>query len=226
MSCGRLAIAALALSVTACVKVDANLTIQANDQIDGSIVMAVDRQFAAEANQSPDALVEQVRKSTFHSTPSGARLEAYSDEKYVGKKLIVDQMALIDFDGGTGDDGLKIVHQDGRFKLSGTVDTAGLGAAASASNSAAARRMADGFAMSIRVTFPGRVIHSNGHPDGRTVTWNPKLGQRLDLVAEAEDGRGGVTWSWLLLGLLAVGAVLALGLAVGLHSPALTALRR
>lgn len=63
------------------VKVDANLTVRPNDQIDGIIVMAVDREFAAAVNTSPEALLDQVRKSTFQSPPSGGRLEAYSDDR-------------------------------------------------------------------------------------------------------------------------------------------------
>ena len=59
------------------------------------------------------------------------------------------------------------------------------------------------------------VVSANGRVDGRTVTWTPKFGERVDLAAVAEDGGGpGLGWPALVLGLLALGVLGALALAL------------
>lgn len=212
---GRSAIAAISLAflLTGCVKAHVDLTVQPNDQIDGTIVMAVDRSFIPPGEKSEDALVSEVQKRTFKGTATGAQQVAYSDERYVGTEVIIRGMTLLDFGRSTADTGLKIVHQGGRFRLSGTFDTVRM-APASTISPEDARRLADSFDVLIRVTFPGRVINSNGKVEGRTVTWRPSLGQRVNLAAEAEDGPGGFSWPWLLIGLLSLASAGVLTLAL------------
>ena len=194
-----------------------NLKVKADDHIDGTIVMAVDRSLLG--NQSQDALVDELRKRVFMGTPSGSRQEAYSDARYVGTRVIIRGMTILDLDRATGTSGVKIVHQGGRYRLSGTVDTRSMGAAASPPDSADARRIAESFDVSIGVTFPGRVVKSNGLVDGNTVRWKPKLGDRVDISAEAEDGGSWLAWPMLLTGALALCGLGALALAIGARRP-------
>ncbi|HKF75073.1 MAG TPA: hypothetical protein VKF59_02955 [Candidatus Dormibacteraeota bacterium] len=187
-------------------KADVNLTVRQDDQVDGQIVMAVDRSFIPPGDGSQAALVSALSSGVFAGTPAGAHQETYADPRYVGTLVTIHGMTLLDFDRATAASGLKIVHSGGRFRLTGTVDTAALAPGPTASD-ADARRMQDSFDVLVRVTFPGRVVSSNGTVDGDTVTWRPSLGQRIELRAEAEDSAGGFTWLWLLAGVLAVGAV-------------------
>src|SRR5262245_11011382 len=77
------ALAGLALLTNACVKADVSLSVRSDDQIDGSIVMAIDRGFVPPAGQAPDALLDQVSQRVFHGTPTGSREEPYADGEYV-----------------------------------------------------------------------------------------------------------------------------------------------
>lgn len=194
-----------------------NLKVRPDDHVDGTIVMAVDRSLLS--NQSQDALVDELRKRVFMGTPSGSRQEAYSDARYVGTRVIIRGMTILDLDRATGTSGVKIVHQGGRYRLSGMIDTGSLRAAASLPDSADVWRIADSFDVSIGVTFPGRVVKSNGHIEGNTVRWKPKLGDRLDLSAEAEDGNSGLAWPMLLAGVLALCGLGALAFAIGVRRP-------
>jgi hypothetical protein len=204
---GLIGAAGLTAILSGCVRADMELTVRSDDQVDGVVVMAVDRSFAAEGDQAQATLLAALRSRAFHGNRAGAHEEPYADERYMGTKVVVDRMTLLDFDRSTGDGGIKIVHQGGRFKLSGRVDTTDLAAAAAAASAGDAGRMADTFDVSIRVTFPGRVVSSNGMVAGRTVKWRPHLGERVDLAAEAEDGGSGLPWPWLVpLGLVVVGA--------------------
>jgi hypothetical protein len=207
-----LAAAGLLVLLSGCVKADVDLTVRPDDQVDGTIVMAVDRGYATQDGQGQSPFLDALSRRTFQGTRSGARQEPYADDRYVGTRVTLEGMTLLDFDRSTGEDGLKIVHQGGRYQLSGTVDTKDLASAAAASSAVDAQRITDAYEVTIRVTFPGRVVSANGVREGRTVTWRPRFGERVRLQAEAEDGGGGFPWPWLVLGALVVAA--GAGLAV------------
>jgi hypothetical protein len=197
-----LGLVVLALLTNGCVKADVSLTVRSDDQVDGSIVMAIDRTYVPPGGQAPNALLDQVTQRVFHGTATGSRQEPYSDSQYVGRRVTIEGMSLLDFNRGTSDGGLKIVHQGSQFRLSGTVDTVDLAAGAGASSAESADRIAQTFAVVIQVTFPGPVTQSNGAVSGDTVTWRPRFGQRLALSAVADDSPGPP--GWLLPGTLLV----------------------
>jgi hypothetical protein len=184
----------LALLTNGCVKADVSLTVRSDDQVDGTIVMAIDRTYAPPGGQAPDALLDQVTQRVFHGTATGSQQEPYSDSQYVGRRVTIEGMSLLDFNRGTSDGGLKIVHQGSQFRLSGTVDTVGLATGVGASAAGSADRIAQSFDVVIRVTFPGPVTQSNGAVAGDTVTWRPRFGQRLALSAVADDSTGPPGW--------------------------------
>ena len=205
----RVVVAAGALLVlSGCVKADVDLTVRPDDAVDGTIVMAVDRSFAAGNDHNQTALLAALRDRVLPSVRSGARQEPYSDGQYVGTRVVLDHMTLLDLDRSTGEGGLKIVHQGGRFRLTGRVDTTELTSAAASSSPQDAQRVRDTFDVVIRVTFPGQVVSSNGSVSGHTVTWRPHVGDRLDLAAQAEDAD--FPWAWLVV----PGLVLAVATAV------------
>jgi hypothetical protein len=198
---------ALALLTSGCVKASVSLNVRSDDQVDGSIVMAVDRTYVPPGGQAPDALLDQVTQRVFHGTATGSHQEPYADPQYVGRRVTIEGMSLLDFNRGTSSGGLKIVHQGSEFRLSGTVDTVDLAAAAGASSAASADRIARTFDVVIQVTFPGPVTQSNGTVSGDTVTWRPRFGQRLALSAVAADGPGPPGWLLPALVLVAATAV-------------------
>jgi hypothetical protein len=188
------ALVGLALLTSACVKADVSLSVRSDDQIDGSIVMAIDRGFVPPAGQAPDALLDEVSRRVFHGTLTGARAEPYADSEYVGRRVVIEGMSLLDFDRGTDDGGLKIVHQGGQFRLSGTVDTVALSPQPGSPTTESSDRIARTFDVMIQVTFPGLVVQSNGKVSGDTVTWRPRLGQRAVLAAVADDSPAPPGW--------------------------------
>jgi hypothetical protein len=206
-----IAFVALALLTGGCVKADVSLIVHPDDQVDGSIVMAIDRGFAPPGGQPPDALLDQVSQRVFHGTATGSHEEPYADPEYVGRRVTIEGMSLLDFNRGTGDGGLKIVHQGGEFRLSGSVNTADLAPAPGQSPTETSDRIARTFDVVIRVTFPGAVTRANGQVSGDTVTWRPRLGQLLVLSAVANDGSGPP--GWLLPSVLLAAAVALGGLA-------------
>ena len=207
-----MAAAGVLLLLSSCVKTDVDLTVRSDDVVDGSIIMAVDRSFSNGNDKTQTALIDALRDRVFPATRSGASQEPYSDGQYVGTRVVINHMTLLDLDRSTGANGLKIVHQGGRFRLSGKVDTSELTSAAATSSPQDAQRLRDSYDVMVRITFPGPVVSTNGSVSGNTVTWRPRLGQQLNLSAVAEDGKGGIPWVWLL----AAGAVLAVATAIAL----------
>jgi hypothetical protein len=188
------ALAGLALLASGCVKADVSLTVRSDDEIDGNIVMAIDRGFTSPNGQQPDALLDQVSGQVFHGRATGSHTEPYSDSEYVGRRVVIEGMSLLDFDRGTSDDGLKIAHQGRQFRLSGTVDTAALAPKPDTPATETSARIARTFEVLIQVTFPGPVTQANGRILGNTVTWRPRIGQRLSLAAAADDSPGSPGW--------------------------------
>jgi LppM domain len=207
-----LAAAGALVLLSSCIKADVDLTVRSDDVVDGTIVMAVDRSFAGDDAQTRTALVSGLRGRVLPATRFGARQEDYSDRRYVGTRIVIEHMTLSDLDRSTGDNGLKIVHQGSRIKLSGEVDTTQLTSIAATSSPQDAQRLKDSYEVLIRVTFPGRVISSNGIVTDHTVTWRPRLGQRLDLAAQSEDA----DVPWLGAWLVVAGVVLAAAAAAAL----------
>lgn len=202
----------LALLTNGCVKADVSLNVRSDDHVDGTIVMAIDRTYVPPGGQAPNALLDQVTQRVFHGSATGSLQEPYADSQYVGRRVTIQGMSLLDFNRGTSDGGLKIVHQGSQFRLSGTVDTVALASSAGASAAANSDRIARTFEVTIQVTFPGAVTQSNGTVSGDTVTWRPLFGERLALSAVADDGSGPPGWlvpAVLLLVALALGAAAA-----------------
>src|SRR5690349_11141598 len=89
------ALIALPLLTSGCVKADVSLNVRADDQIDGSIVMAVDRSFVPPGGQPPDALLDAVSQRVFHGVATGSRQEPYADAGYVGRRVTIEGMTLL-----------------------------------------------------------------------------------------------------------------------------------
>jgi hypothetical protein len=69
----------------------------------------------------------------------------------------------------------------------------------------------------VRATMPGEVVDSNAEVDGRVLTWRIAPGERIALVAVAEQPGG--PW-WVLAVSGALGGLLTLALLAGLRGRA------
>src|SRR5262249_880482 len=205
----------LVFLLVGCTKVDMNVMVRGDDHVDGSIILGIDRQVIGVNGVSEQEFVEQLRSRTFQGTPRGESVEKYRDDQYVGTKLVLKEVRLADFNQSTGNGGRKIVTDGDGLKVWGTIDTRPTVAGATDS-----RRFADAFNVHIGVTFPGRVLRTNGELDGRTVSWRPRYGERLDLAAEAEDG--GAPW----LNTVVLGGVPGLAVLLAVAASVAVALKR
>jgi hypothetical protein len=186
------ALAALALvfALTGCMKVDAQVAINDDDTVSGSIVMALDKRLAALTGKTQDQLVESITLQPGTISKDTAA-EPYEDRDYVGRRFVFSGVPLKDFHG-TDQVSVNLVHQHDSYVLNGVADLRTVNL-----TDPAVQRFADLFSFTVSVTFPGPVVESNGVLNGRTVTWTPKAGQSIPLHARAEKS-GFRLWPWLL----------------------------
>jgi hypothetical protein len=184
------ALAALALvfALAGCMKVDAQVAINDNDTVSGSVIMALDKRLAALTGKTQDQLIDSIQ---LEPKPDGTVAQPYEDGDYIGRRFVFTDVPLKDFHG-TDQVSLTLAHDDGSYLLNGVADlrTVNLG-------DPAMQRFASLFSFSISVTFPGKVVESNGTLNGRTVTWTPKAGQSMAMHARSRTDAL-TLWPWLL----------------------------
>jgi len=176
----------LLLALSGCVKLDMDLTVQADNTIDGTIITAVDKGLLTASGLTETALVRKLEKQGLFSDWDRPKQGTFSEHPYntdgkIGRRYTFSDVPLTEF-GGRG--ALSIQRKGDRFFVTGLVDMTtetptGLG------EMAIAERFGRTAETRIRITFPGEVLKSNGKIDGRSVTWHPKLGERTALSAEA-----------------------------------------
>ncbi len=170
------------LALSGCVKLDMDMNVRADNTVDGTLIIAVDKAVLAASGQSEADFLKQFETQGPFSGSDRPKQGTVSSTRYdvdglVGRSYVLKDVPLAEFGGGAG--GLTITRKGDRFFVAGQVDMTSTSAAdpnAKAGPPAETR---------IRMTFPGEVLESNGKIDGRTVTWKPKVGEKTALAAEA-----------------------------------------
>jgi hypothetical protein len=207
-----LGLGVLTVLLSACVKLDMNLTVHSNDTVSGSVIAGVSKQVLP-ALGGEQAVRDQVQQLlSENELPAGVEITNFSDNTYSGIKATFEDLALNEVNTrlASRTQGPLIKHENGQFIVDTTLPLSGdafgvgdLGVAAGTGD------------IRIVVTFPGRVLSHNGQLDGTTVTWTGTLGQDLVMQAVSEDSGaeavsggkgGGMTALWIgLAALLAAG---------------------
>jgi hypothetical protein len=177
---GLLVAAATALLLTGCVKVDIHLKVATDDTVSGTYVVGVRKSLLAVTNDNADSLYQRLTASA----RPGVRTTRYDDGTYVGATFAVSavpigQVGTLGTPDGSSGTNFSLTHTNGQFQFSATLDTS----TAAGPNGAAPA----GSEIRLTVTFPGRVVATNGHKHGSSVTWTPPLGRRVTVTATADD---------------------------------------
>ena len=211
------AFAMLALLLSACIKLDMNLTVNSDDTVDGTIIFALNKQLIELSGQSADDLLGD--SGPIPTDAEGVSTEPYEDDEFQGQEVTLDAVPLAQFnEESNGQDSLRIVHQGDTYVVSGALDLSDTGAsgATGLTGFPGADEIFRSAQMKLAITFPGEVTESNGQVDGNTVTWVPQVGERLELhaVAGASGGGDSSTTLWILLIVGAIVIILAIVLGV------------
>jgi hypothetical protein len=194
-----LAVAAMALLLSSCLKLNMDLTVSSDNTVSGTVIFAVDKELLQATGQSVDQVIGE--NPIASPGEEGVTTSPYEDDTFVGQRVTFDAVPIAQFAGAEGSDTLQIVREGDEFKVSGVLDlssgTEGTGDPQLDQILQKALETAD---ISLTMTFPGEVVSSNGSIDGSSVTWEPKIGERTEIQAVAKaTGGSSMLWLWIAI---------------------------
>ncbi|MGK5442602.1 LppM family (lipo)protein [Micromonospora sp. URMC 105] len=204
--------------LTGCMQLHIGLTVNADDTIDGQLLLTAEKRLLTSNNRTVQVGFAELRQN-IPALPAGEE-RVYEDERYYGSQITYRRTPLEKFSG----ESVKLVRDGDLYRFTIPLDPKKYGgkvAEQDPRNQAAFMQL---MSFEISVTFPGRVLDTNGTVTGRSVTW--KVGANRDKPAElravaeappkpspsgaaATGGDSAGSFPWLLV----VGAVLVLLLA-------------
>jgi hypothetical protein len=201
------AVGIVAVLLTGCIKLNVDFTVSSDNTVSGTMVFAFSKQLLQLTGQSAQDLIGS--SAPIPSSVPGMSAKPYDDGEFAGEEYTFDAVPLTQFNS---DDptSISIVRSGDTFTVSGVLDLSSATGASGATGTIPGLDQAlAGADIRISVSFPGAVTDSNGVVDGSTVTWNPKIGQRVELRATAGAiGSGSSsTSSIVLIGLIALGVI-------------------
>lgn len=205
------AVGALAVLLTGCIKLNVDFNVSSDNKVSGTMIFAFSKQLLQLTGQSAEDLIGS--SVPIPSDLQGVSSKPYDDGEFVGQEFSFDSVPLTQFDSSGDPEALSIVREGDTFKVSGVLDLSSATGASGATGSIPGVDQAlAGAGIRISITFPGEVTDTNGTVDGRTVTWSPKIGDRLELRATASAiGSGSSSTSTILLiGGIALGVIMVI----------------
>ncbi len=193
--------AALALSLSGCVKMVQNIVLHDDNTASGEFIIALDKQFAE--GMTIDEIVQQLGGDEMTSDMTNAKSEDYDDGEFIGTRVTFT------------DEPIENVETDGSIIREGDVFIFD----APATESGETSTLTENAVIVASVTFPGTVTEHNGSLSGTTVTWDlltftgaphavgGAVGTGDDGGVPNSGGGGGIpTWVFI-----AIGAVVVIG---------------
>jgi hypothetical protein len=196
-----LVVMACLVGLTGCVKVDADLEVNSNETVSGTMRLGIDKQLVQAGGQPLGKIREQVESGIKQTATEGVECEAFDDDKFVGSNCTLDEVPFDRIGTSTGE-GIGIKKEGDQFVA--TVKAPDLGDIPS-------NAQPD---VKFKITMPGKIIsHDPGaEVSGRTATYD-SLDELGNVSLRSEAGGGFPLWAIILIVvvlLVAIGAVLFL----------------
>jgi len=184
-----LGILTLALSLSSCVKLDMNLEINKDSTVSGTMIFAVVDSLAAMGDSTQEE--ESPTDSFVNPTTKGVKATEYKEGGYTGQKLTLDRVPFSEFGkNSSGESDFKVKRVGNKITVSGFLDLSTGEDASSGSDwgDALAQSIMSSADLKISIKFPAKVLKSTGEigEDGKSVTWRPELGEKVDLTTTVE----------------------------------------
>ena len=183
------AISLTSLLLSGCVKMDLALEINSDKTVSGTLIYAI-----SDSLSELGATREESDPTTdlFDTTAKGVTISEYKQDGYTGTKIVLDRVPIEAFNkegGETG--GFQIIREENKITLKGELDLSSADADQSEESDWGAALAKSLFAtadLDISVKFPVKVLSTTGtiSEDGRTVSWKPQLGEKVDLTTTVE----------------------------------------
>ncbi len=187
------------LLCSGCFRGDLDARISKSGMVRGVFVLAFSNEILRYAGQDRASVVREV-KAAAQSLGPGVRVDVVDDGSYIGERITFTDIPIEDFGttvatlarsvgplGANVAQDFRLEKTKTRWRFFGTMDLSGEQFEITAADGADPTLAARTFRMSIRLTFPGRVLARDKHAKvkGRSITWTPKLGEALQMQAVA-----------------------------------------
>jgi hypothetical protein len=181
------------------VKVDADLEVNSNETVSGTLRIGIDKQLVQTNGQSLDQVRRQVEAGIKQTATEGVTCKAFEDDKVVGSDCKLDEVPFEQLGRSTGE-GVGFRRDGDQFVV--TVKVPGLGEVPAGTKPD----------VKVKITMPGKIVsHDPGASvSGRTATYD-SLDELGNVSLRSEAGSGFPLWAIIVivaLLLAAVGAVL------------------
>lgn len=175
--------------LTGCVKFDVDLVVNKDSTVSGTMIFAISDALNSlgQGNESEnmDVTDELVDPNT-----KGVSVEEYDQGGFKGEKITLDNVPFSEFQKGGDSGDLTITREGNLITLNGFLDLSmeDTGNSEDEFSQAIASSLFASADLRIRISFPAPVVSTTGElsEDRRTVTWEPKIGDRLDLTTTVE----------------------------------------
>lgn len=182
-------ISLISVLLTGCVKMDLALEINSDKTVSGTMIYAISDALSELGTTSEES---DPTLDLFDTSAKGVTISDYKQDGYTGTKIVLDRVSMEAFNKDGGESGgFQIVREDNRITLKGELDLSSADTSQvddSDWGAALAKSLFATADLDISVRFPVKVLSTTGtiSEDGRTVSWKPQLGEKVDLTTTVE----------------------------------------
>ena len=167
--------------LTGCVKFTADLEVNKNSTVSGTMILAMSDSLAGLTGTgnslSQGELIDAKTK--------GVIVESYKEGGFTGNKYTLNQVPFSEFKTAENDGSLNFKKEGNLIKVSGIMDLSDSSNETDQATQDMTAAMFAGADLHISIKFPYEVIETSGElsSDKRTVTWRPVMGKKTILQA-------------------------------------------
>ena len=197
------------LALAGCVRFQADLSLNPDDTVDGSIVVAVVLGDDAAAKDNAADAVASIETELLGGVSGavGATRSEYDQDGYYGTRFSFDDTPIAAFDGTSSDGSMRLTREGDEFVFEGLLDFT------PDDGQVEADPDDDTSNITVKITFPGEVTDHNGELSGRTVSWSATPESRVEMSAQGGAIAVGPP-AWVPIVVLVVGALVVAAIAV------------
>ncbi len=162
------------------------LTVNADDTVDGQLLLTAQKSVLSGRNKNLPVAFAELRQN-IPALPAGEET-LYQDATFYGSQISYRKAPLAGFDT----ESVKLVRDGDLYRFTLPLDPKKYGGKVAEQNPQNQQAFLKLMSFEISVTFPGRVIDSNGTVNGRSVSWKVDPNQEKPSRA-AGRGRGATT---------------------------------
>lgn len=179
--------AVVALSLTGCMRVQADFVLSEDDTVNLDMVMAIEDATIEQLGLSADDFLGQMDTELGDDLfMPGMDREEYKEDGHTGYRYSSEDAPL----AVVSDEVMSFTRDGDEYVVSGQLENSDMGFTESDIADFEAFGMSEPD-ITFSVTFPGEVTDANGVIDGNTVTWTYVLGETLDFDARGSAGGSG-----------------------------------